>query len=54
MAATIRRLLSRPDRLRADQAALLRDALRPFADQMPDAVRALVSHIDGRTAALNG
>lgn len=54
MAAKLHRLLSRPDRLRRDQAALLRDALLPFEAEMPDAVRSLVAHIDRQTAARNG
>ena len=52
--ATIRRLSTRSDRLRADQAALLRGALLPFERDMPDAVRAMVAYIDQQTAARNG
>lgn len=54
MAATIRRLLSKPDRLRAEQAARLRDALLPFEHDMPAQVRELVAQIDRQTAARNG
>lgn len=53
--AIITRLRTRPDRLRADQAAMLRQALLPFADgDMAPHVQALVSHIDRETAASNG
>ncbi|MDE8343997.1 MAG: hypothetical protein POG24_09280, partial [Acidocella sp.] len=51
MAATITTLQTRPDRLRADQAEQLRQALLPFADDMPDAVRDLRRHIDRQTAS---
>jgi hypothetical protein len=51
MAATITALQTRPDRLRADQAELLRQALLPFAEEMPDAVRQLKRHIDRATAS---
>lgn len=54
MAATFRRLPTRLDQLRADQAAQLRDALRPFEGEMPSAVRELRAHIDRQTAARNG
>ncbi len=54
MAAKIRRLLSKPDRLRAEQAALLRDALLPFQHDMPDQVRELVAYVDRHTAAKAG
>lgn len=54
MAAKLHRLLSRPDKLRRDQAALLRSALLPFETEMPGAVRSLVAHIDRQTAARNG
>ena len=46
MAATITRLETRPDRLRADQADQLRLALAPFEADMPDAVRSIRAHID--------
>ena len=54
MAAKIRRLFSKPDRLRAEQAARLRDALLPFEHDMPTQVRELVAQIDRQTAARNG
>lgn len=54
MAAIVRRLFSKPDRLRAEQAARLRDALLPFEHDMPDQVRELVARIDRQTAARNG
>ena len=54
MAAKIRRLFSKPDRLRAEQAARLRDALLPFEHDMPAQVRELVAQIDRQTAARNG
>ena len=54
MAAKIRRLFSKPDRLRAEQAARLRDALLPFEHDMPVQVRELVAQIDRQTAARNG
>jgi len=54
MAAKVRRLLSRPDRLRAEQATQLRQALLPFEDEMPHAVRELVAHIAQQTAAKAG
>lgn len=49
--AAIIALTTRPDRLRRDQAEALRQALLPLADQMPDAVRAIVAHIDRQTAS---
>jgi hypothetical protein len=54
MAAKVRRLLSKPDRLREEQAALLRDALLPFQHDMPDQVRELVAYVDRQTAAKAG
>lgn len=54
MAAKVRRLLSRPDQLRAEQAAQLRSALLPYEGEMPGAVRELVAHIDRQTAARAG
>jgi hypothetical protein len=44
-------LQTKPDRLRRDQAEELRQALLPFEDQMPGAVRELIGHIDRRTAS---
>lgn len=54
MAAKVRRLLSKPDRLRAEQATRLRQALLPFEDEMPHAVRELVTHIARQTASEAG
>lgn len=51
MAARLHRLQSRPDRQRAEQAASLRQALLPFAGEMPDAVRGWVAHIGRETSA---
>jgi len=46
-------LKTRPDRLRQDQADLLRQALLPFEEQMPEAVRSLIGHLDRQTASRN-
>jgi hypothetical protein len=46
-------LKTKPDRLRQDQADVLRQALLPFEEQMPDAVKALIGHIDRQTASRN-
>lgn len=54
MAAKVRRLLSRPDRLREEQAAQLRAALLPFERDIPVQVRELVAYIDRQTAAKAG
>jgi hypothetical protein len=51
--ASIVVLRTKPERLRTDQAAVLRQALLPFEEAMPDAVRALISHIDRQTASRN-
>jgi hypothetical protein len=51
MAAAIIPLQTRPQRLRADQAAELKQALLPFTTVMPDAVNALRAHIDRQTCA---
>jgi CRP-like cAMP-binding protein len=53
MAAAIIELQTKPERLREDQAAALRQALLPFEPHMPDAVRSLISHIDRSTSARN-
>ena len=53
MAATIHALKTRPDRLRQDQAEQLRQALLPFEGAMPEAVKALIGHIDRQTASRN-
>jgi len=50
---SIIQLKTKPDRLRQDQAAALRQALLPFEEQMPDAVRSLMGHIDRQTASRN-
>ena len=50
---TIAQLRTRPDRIREDQADLLRQALLPFEDQMPEAVRSLIGHLDRQTACRN-
>jgi hypothetical protein len=53
--ATIIPLRTRPDRLRADQAETLRQALLPFADgDLAPHVRSLIAHISRQTAARNG
>lgn len=49
----IAQLKTKPDRLRQDQAELLRQALLPFEDQMPEAVRSLIGHLDRQTASRN-
>lgn len=54
MAAKLHRLRPNPERLQAEQAAALRDALLPFEGAMPGAVRELVAHIDRQTASRNG
>ena len=46
MSATITQLLTRPERLRSDQAEQLRLALAPLEAELPDAVRAIRAHID--------
>jgi len=51
--AKIIQLDTRPVKLRQDQANALRQALLPFADEAPDAVRALVAHITRQTASRN-
>jgi hypothetical protein len=54
MAAKVHRLLSKPDRLRHEQAAQLRAALLPFEHDMPGQVRELIGYIDRKTAAEAG
>ena len=51
--AAIIRLSPRPERLRADQASRLREALLPFEDEMPIQIRDLIGHIDRKTASRN-
>lgn len=53
MAAIIRRLRTKPDRLRQDDAERLRDALLPFESEFPEQVRDLFGVIDRRTASRN-
>ena len=54
MAAKLRKLISRPEKLRREEAARLRAALLPLEHDMPEQVRELVAHIDRQTAARNG
>jgi predicted transcriptional regulator len=49
--AAIIPLQTRPERLRADQAEQLRQALLPFEGVMPDAVATIRRHIDRATAS---
>lgn len=53
MAARVLRLRSKPDRLRAEQAAALRQALLPFEDDMPGVVREVRGYIARHTASQN-
>lgn len=59
MPAAIHRLVSRPDRLRRDEAALLRQALLPFVDggdsssQLVEAGRTLLAHVDRLSCSSN-
>jgi hypothetical protein len=53
MAATITDLRTKSDRLRADQADRLRQALLPFEEDCPEQVRDLIGHIDRQTASAN-
>lgn len=53
MAATIVQLRTKPDRLRADQAEKLRQALLPFEADCPEQVRELIGQIDRQTASRN-
>lgn len=53
MAAKVIELRTKPDRLRADQADKLRQALIPFEPDCPDQVRELIGHIDRQTASRN-
>lgn len=46
-------LPERRNRLRADQALKLRQALLPFAEEFPDQVRGLIRQIDRQTASRN-
>jgi len=54
MPATVERLLTAPDRLKEQQAVLLRAALAAYEGEMPVAVRALRAHIDRLTASRKG
>ena len=53
MAAMLRRMRSKHERLRDGEAATLRDALLPFERDIPKA-RELIAHIDREIAARNG
>jgi hypothetical protein len=53
MAAKVIELRTKPDRLRADQADKLRQALLPFEPDCPDHVRELLGHIDRQTVGRN-
>jgi hypothetical protein len=53
MAAKVIELRTKPDRLRADQADKLRQALLPFEPDCPEQVRELIGHIDRQTASRN-
>ena len=53
MAATIRQMRSKREKLRDEHAAVLRDALLPFQHDIPKA-RELIADIDRDTAARNG
>jgi hypothetical protein len=54
MPAKIERLLTRHDRLRADQAAALRQMILAFPDMPPHIATEVVATIDRQTAANNG
>ena len=55
MAATIRRLVSKPERLKVEQADLLLKVLRPLEGELPaSVVRELKAHIQRRTPARRG
>jgi predicted transcriptional regulator len=51
--ARIVELRTRQDRFKAEQAALLRDALAPLQHELPDAYRAVVGYIDRQTCSRN-
>lgn len=59
MPAAIHRLVSRPDRLRRDEAAMLRQAILPFVDggdsssQLVEAGRTLLAHVDRLSCSSN-
>src|SRR3954453_13915566 len=53
MPATLHRLRTKPDRLRADQAAALRQMILAFPDLPEPAVGAIVGTIDRETASRN-
>jgi hypothetical protein len=54
MAATITKLKTKRQRIRADQAALLRDAVLPYEVELPEQVRGIIGYIDQQTASENG
>lgn len=53
MAAKVIELRTKPDRLRADQADLLKQVLLPFEAELPDQVRELIGLVDRQTASRN-
>jgi hypothetical protein len=53
MVAKVVELHTKPDRLRADQADKLRQALLPFEADCPEQVRELIGQIDRQTASRN-
>jgi CRP-like cAMP-binding protein len=53
MAATITKLTTKRQKFRADQAALLREALLPFEAELPEQVRDVIGYIDQQTASAN-
>lgn len=52
-AAQLHEIETKSQRLRADQASKLREALLPFEGEMPEQVRALVGLVDRQTASKN-
>ena len=54
MAAKLHRLISKPERLKAEQAELALELLRPLEGEMPGVWRELKAHIQRRTAARSG
>lgn len=54
MAAKISRLVTRPDKLREEQAAQLRQLVLAFPEAPPDAISRVLAAIDRETATRNG
>lgn len=54
MAASVHRLRTRRQRLRAEQGEALRQAILGFPDLPPDAVTRVVAAVDAETASANG